>query len=221
MRRCDDGRVEGGADRGRRRAHAGLGRFDDAHALLAEVRATYRDLGLHYQLVAQMGTDATVSALGGDWVAAERSYRKGCDELQRVGETGALCTFYAWLADVLCDQGRFEEAERLTRESEEMGDPDDLINEVTWRHPRARALARRGELSTAETTRARGVGDRGTRRLAHRPGDLADGPRRGVASGRSHGGGSASGVRGLVGLRAEGQRADGGAGAGELVREMR
>ena len=137
--------------------HACLGRFDDAHVLLDKVRVTYRDLGLHYQLVAQLGTEATVWAEAGDLAAAERSYREGCEELQHAGETGALCTFYAWLADILCEQGRFEEAERLTRQSEEMGDPDDLINEVTWRPPRARALAHRGDLSTAETVAREGL----------------------------------------------------------------
>jgi tetratricopeptide (TPR) repeat protein len=54
------------------------------------------------------------------------------------------------LADVLYAQGRYEEAEETSRQAEETTQTGDVASEVLWRVVRAKALARRGDLETAE-----------------------------------------------------------------------
>jgi hypothetical protein len=49
---------------------------------------------------------------------------------------------------VLC-QGRLDEAERRSVESEELGASDDLYNEMMWRRLRAKVLAAGGDLAGA------------------------------------------------------------------------
>jgi tetratricopeptide (TPR) repeat protein len=56
----------------------------------------------------------------------------------------------ALLAQVLCDAGRYDEAEELTRASEEAARPNDVHANVRWRSTRARLLARAGNLDAAE-----------------------------------------------------------------------
>jgi hypothetical protein len=57
--------------------------------------------------------------LGDDPVAAERELREGFRLLDEMGERALLSTVAFELADTLCRQGRFQEAEELTHASEE------------------------------------------------------------------------------------------------------
>lgn len=50
----------------------------------------------------------------GDPVAAERELRRGPEVLERMGEKSALSTVVAVLSQAAHEQGRFEEAERLS-----------------------------------------------------------------------------------------------------------
>ena len=67
------------------------------------------------------------------------------------------------MATFLCDQGHYGKAEALTLQSEQIADSDDLMTQVWWRCPRARASARRGALADAETLarEACAIADRG------------------------------------------------------------
>ena len=47
-------------------------------------------------------------------------------------------------------QGRYDEAEQLTRECEEAARPNDVHSQILWRSTRAKALARGGALEAAE-----------------------------------------------------------------------
>jgi tetratricopeptide (TPR) repeat protein len=135
------------------------GRFDTARAFVEEAATTYEELGLDYQLAyLRAWTDGAIGELAGDTAEAERAYRWGCEILEGVGETSALSTVQALLASVLCDQGRYGEADELTRRSEAIGDPDDLITQVGWRAARARVLARANELAEAEALAQEALG---------------------------------------------------------------
>jgi class 3 adenylate cyclase len=132
--------------------HAHAGRFPTAYALVAEAKATFEDLGLQYLLLDLRGlVEAQIAELAGDLATAERAIRWGCTNLEVIGETGALSTLQGVLATFLCDQGHYEKAEALTLQSEQIADSDDLMTQVWWRCPRARASARRGALADAET----------------------------------------------------------------------
>ena len=63
-----------------------------------------------------------VELLAGDFAKAERELRWGYDTLTAIGELSWLSTVEAILAEALYDQGRHDEAEQLTRASEESAD---------------------------------------------------------------------------------------------------
>jgi class 3 adenylate cyclase len=122
-----------------------------ARELIAEAKQLYDELGLQRQLVyLRFFTSGQLAELEADVDEAVRLYREGCALLESIGETGALSTLQARLAYALGSVGLYEEAEELTLRSEELGDPDDLITQSSWRTARARAIAHRGRLSDAE-----------------------------------------------------------------------
>jgi class 3 adenylate cyclase/tetratricopeptide (TPR) repeat protein len=117
---------------------------------IAEARTIYRDLGLTMRWA---GT-AIAHGLGylviGDPERAEKVLRESLDELEELGEKGYLSTIAFYVADALLEQGRVDEAEDLTRLSEEATAPDDNASLVGWRRTRALVLASRGDLDEAE-----------------------------------------------------------------------
>jgi class 3 adenylate cyclase/tetratricopeptide (TPR) repeat protein len=127
------------------------GQFESARGLIERAKAVFRDLGLE---LAVAGTaafyGAQVEMLAGRPDAAESELRFGLKMLEAPESRGSLSTAAALLAHVLCAQGRYDEAEALTRMSEKAAAADDLWSQVPWRTARAKALARRGELDRAE-----------------------------------------------------------------------
>ena len=53
------------------------------------------------------------------------------------------------LANTVCDQGRYEEAERLAERSRELSADDDFASQASWRMAQARVLAHRGAFEDA------------------------------------------------------------------------
>ena len=72
------------------------------------------------------------------------------DIVKRIGETGYFSTTTAILADVVYEQGRYDEALQLSEEAEEAGVADDVMTQVLWRVARSKALARLGEPEEGE-----------------------------------------------------------------------
>ncbi len=66
-----------------------------------------------------------------------------------MGERDYLPTVAALLSEALFRQGRDDEAEELTRESESVAAPEDVASQSLWRSVRAKVLARRGRLDEA------------------------------------------------------------------------
>jgi class 3 adenylate cyclase/tetratricopeptide (TPR) repeat protein len=126
------------------------GSFDEARTLIARGRAVLGDVGLKKWTAASCQTAAYIEMLAGDAPAAEHELRTGYGVLDQMGEKSYLSTFAAELAQALYRQSRLHECERFTRVSEEIAAPDDLAAQVTWRGPRAKVLARRGELDPAQ-----------------------------------------------------------------------
>ena len=83
------------------------------------------------------------------------------DTLDEMGATSATATIAAFLADALCLDGRYDEAEEISRISEEAPESD-VVTQVLWRTARARAVVERDQamaealardaLATAQTT---------------------------------------------------------------------
>ena len=120
--------------------HAMLGEFVRARSLWSRSRELYEELGLQHRRAARSLVPATIELLAGDPAAAERELRYGYDTLAAMGETWVRATVAAYLAAVLAELGRSDEAIALTRESEANSSEDDVVTQVVWRGARARAL---------------------------------------------------------------------------------
>jgi predicted ATPase/class 3 adenylate cyclase len=130
--------------------HAMSGRFDDARPLLAQGRAISDELGFRVWVAGFSLAAGDIEMLADDPVAAERELRRGYEALEAMGERGLLATVAAELAGAVSAQGRHEEAEQLTRVSEELARPLDVSAQVSWRTVRATCIAAAGELAEAE-----------------------------------------------------------------------
>jgi class 3 adenylate cyclase/tetratricopeptide (TPR) repeat protein len=130
--------------------HAMSGRFDDARPLLTQGRAISDELGFRVWVAGFSLVAGDIEMLADDAVGAERELRRGYEALEAMGERGLLSSVAAELARAVAAQGRHEEAERLTRVSEELARPLDVSAQISWRIVRARCLAAAGELAEAE-----------------------------------------------------------------------
>ena len=70
--------------------------------------------------------------------------------LQRHEQIPVLATRAADLADAICEQGRYEEAETWIRLARESAGSDDLDAAFAWRYVRGKVLARLGAIDEAE-----------------------------------------------------------------------
>jgi ATP/maltotriose-dependent transcriptional regulator MalT len=130
--------------------HAMRGDFDEARRLWAEADKLYEVLGLSFRRAARSYIPGAIEMLAGDYDAAERELRWGYETLERMGEKSLRATIAAFLAEVVYELDREEEAGELTEIIEELAAADDLVPQVLWRSVRAKILARRGELEPAE-----------------------------------------------------------------------
>jgi class 3 adenylate cyclase/tetratricopeptide (TPR) repeat protein len=126
----------------------GLGNFDDARRLYKESQAILEELGLRLLLGIQSQAGGTIELLAGDPQAAENELRWGLEMLQKLGANAS--TVAALLGGALYEQGRYDEAERLTQLSESATADEDVACQILYRGVRAKVHARRGELEEAE-----------------------------------------------------------------------
>jgi class 3 adenylate cyclase/tetratricopeptide (TPR) repeat protein len=124
------------------------GRTGEADEHIARSRAIMNDVGERIWLVSLWWS--FVCLWRGDALAAEHELRPGYDALKKLGETSNFSGFSHALASAGYMQGRYDEAEQFTRESEHSSRPNDVDSHVHWRSTRAKLLARRGELDAAQ-----------------------------------------------------------------------
>jgi ATP/maltotriose-dependent transcriptional regulator MalT len=124
------------------------GRLEKADELIARARTITNDLG---EWIWTFSLDyATLCVLRGDPVAADLGVRPGYEALKKIGEKSHFSALAQVLARAVYLQGRYDEAEQLTRECEEAARPNNVEAQILWRSTRAKVLARRGELVAAE-----------------------------------------------------------------------
>ena len=131
--------------------HAMGGRFTESRELSARSHAILEDLGLALMLPRLDAWTGQAEMLAGDPSAAEHVWKRAYQALEGLGEMGNLSTIAAYLADAVCVQGRYEEAEQLTNVSEKLTSLDDVTSHIAWRTVRARIAARRGDPEQAES----------------------------------------------------------------------
>ena len=123
------------------------GRVEQANELLVRWRHAVDELGESIWLFA---INFGFFSLIDDPVAAERELRPGYEALRRIGEKSHFSSVAGLLSRATCAQGRYDEAEQLSRESEEAARPNDIHSHILWRTTRAQVFAHRGELESAE-----------------------------------------------------------------------
>jgi DNA-binding SARP family transcriptional activator/class 3 adenylate cyclase len=123
------------------------GQVDQAHALLERWRRGVTEFGDSIWLFA---INFGWVMLADDPVAVEDELRPGYEALGRLGEKSHFSSVAGLLARAVCAQGRYDEAERLTHESEEAARPNDIHSHILWRTARSQVLAQRQEIDRAE-----------------------------------------------------------------------
>jgi class 3 adenylate cyclase/tetratricopeptide (TPR) repeat protein len=126
------------------------GDFDKARRLYRRGLDFCNELGMEVEWGGLSMANGWIEILAGTPEAAEPVLREGYDRLGTIGERSYRSTLAAVYADVVYRLGRYDEAEDLTRASEELAAPDDFASQVGWRSVRAKVLAQRGEFEEAE-----------------------------------------------------------------------
>ena len=128
-----------------------LGRFDEARAIAAGLRAEQADRGAVIGLALATGhVSSEVEQLAGNPEAAAEFAREGCRLLEKLGEQAWLSTAAGILAQALYSLDRLDEADAWAERAAELGASDDAITQMLWRQARAKVLATRGALAEAE-----------------------------------------------------------------------
>jgi DNA-binding SARP family transcriptional activator len=128
-----------------------LGKFSDARGLIERARPLMDEPAhMSRQYVVPFHWGWTELLLD-DAPAAEAALRPTLEPLEAIGETSAYSAIVALLAEAVYRQGRYQEAEELTRRSEKASHVNDVFANLAWRPVRAKALARRGAFDAAES----------------------------------------------------------------------
>jgi len=86
--------------------------FDEGRRMIARANAVAVELGRVAALAESGQSAGVIELLSGDPVAAEREFRESYEALERIGEELELAWTAALLARSLCEQGRYEDADR-------------------------------------------------------------------------------------------------------------
>ena len=130
--------------------HALDGEAGPARIAVLRGKQRHDELGLTFARAHWALFSGMALLFAGDVAAAEAELRWGYEKLRGMGERAGMSTVAAYLARVLVVEGRYDEAERLTIESETNASSDDLASQIAWRCTRAlcRVAARDAETAS-------------------------------------------------------------------------
>ena len=117
------------------------GDFDEARRLHEEAREIWQELGHRFRIAMRSLMSADIELLAGRPAEATRVLRWAHGELTAMGAQSVIPPISAFLADALCEEHEFEEAEQLARQAQEGATPVDVVAQVMWRVALARATA--------------------------------------------------------------------------------
>jgi class 3 adenylate cyclase/tetratricopeptide (TPR) repeat protein len=126
------------------------GRFEAGREKAARSSSMLEDLGRRITAAGASYFAARVELLAGEPARAEETARLALETLDALGEKANAAVVATLLAEALCRQGRFDEAETVTETSERTAWPDDLHAQVGWRAARAQAFAGKGDPERGE-----------------------------------------------------------------------
>jgi tetratricopeptide (TPR) repeat protein len=122
-----------------------LDRFDEAWPVALSAADRAREIG--YGGEAQL---AELAKLAGDSAGEEHHLATFCDEVEARGDLAVLSTYLPMRGRALCAVGRYDEAEILAQQGQELGSTQDLFTQALWREVQALVLSSRGDHTEAE-----------------------------------------------------------------------
>jgi class 3 adenylate cyclase/tetratricopeptide (TPR) repeat protein len=125
------------------------GRFDEARSVFAATLDQMSERGMATGTGIAMQAGWEIEMLAGDLESAERVARRGCEQLERLGERAWLSTQECQLGEALYELGRYEEAEERVLRGLELGGAEDVYTQLLALEVRAKLSARRGDHSAA------------------------------------------------------------------------
>jgi class 3 adenylate cyclase/tetratricopeptide (TPR) repeat protein len=132
-------------------ALAMLGRADEAHVLLVELRSKVKERGGAKSVLAAVEAyGMLIELLAGDPEAAVAAGKESCRLREELGRWSELSTAAGGLASAYVELDRLDEAEQWALRAAELGAEEDAVTQMLWRQALARVLARRGEHDEAE-----------------------------------------------------------------------
>jgi class 3 adenylate cyclase/tetratricopeptide (TPR) repeat protein len=131
------------------RLYAMAGEFERARELYGLSRSISEDLGVRLHAALTSIDSGPVELLAGNLDAAERELSRDLHALESMGERAYLSTTAAWLAQVMVEAHRPEEAEELCALSQASASADDVETQMLWRCALAKVLATRGRFDEA------------------------------------------------------------------------
>lgn len=118
--------------------------FDEGRALCEGARDSLEELGWQFDL-ALVGLELGPLEMMADRPdAAERALRPGYDALEAMGEQNYISTVAALLAEALCRQQRFDEAQALAETARSVAAEDDVITQAFVRAVEAKLASAGG-----------------------------------------------------------------------------
>jgi hypothetical protein len=110
-----------------------LGRFAEARAMVADVRAYLLERGMMRAVGGTSLPAGYIELMAEDYEAADKEYASGIAILRGMGETGVLSTLAALQALALYRLGRREEMDAAVALARETGAPNDIATQAEWR----------------------------------------------------------------------------------------
>jgi class 3 adenylate cyclase/tetratricopeptide (TPR) repeat protein len=136
--------MQASSDGSRARLIAMQGRIEEARQLAAAARETVRSAGMTVSAAGMSMYSAWVEQHAGDTEAWEQALRDGLAELEGSDERAFTATITGYLAQCLCEQGRYDEAFELCPVVRETSPSDDMVNFIYADMIEGYVLVRRG-----------------------------------------------------------------------------
>src|SRR6266540_1770956 len=130
--------------------HLCLGDLNEAAVALEEARRLYVDMGASLDLGRTLLRLAEVALHRGEYTSGEELLRESIRVLKPIEDRGTLCESQRTLADVLTEQGRLAEAERVALEAMETVGPHDVSSQASTRTSLAFVRVAQGRDDEAE-----------------------------------------------------------------------
>ena len=124
-----------------------LGRMHEARRISDGQAEASRGLLVEDRVLSQI---AEIEELDGKYDRADELLRTLCEHAAGRGQTGLLATYSPMRGRVLCELGRYNEAEELAALGQDLGNADDAPQQAVWRQTAALIHAHRGEHAEAE-----------------------------------------------------------------------